>query len=228
MIVAIVDYGVGNRMSVRVSLERLGAECLLTRSPELLRSADAVVLPGVGSAGPAMESLVQAGLFPVLRSLQQPVLGICLGLQLLADFLDEGSVAGLGLIPGRVRHLADLVPGATGPAAWPAAGLPAGPAAAQAAAQPPAPIPHMGWTPLQPAREGAFSDPLLKGIAPGTPFYFAHSYALDRPQHALALARWGQTDLPAVLRRDQFAACQFHPEKSGPAGARLLENFLAS
>jgi glutamine amidotransferase len=142
-----------------------------------------------------MRALDEAGLIEVIRSLEQPVMGICLGLQLLYERSEEGDCDCLGLIPGEVRH------------------LPSDPALR---------LPHMGWNQLgwrQP------DDPLAQGVDPDAWFYFVHSYAAPI-DHAVAVSHHGQ-EFAAVVRRGNFSACQFHPEKSASAGARLLANFLA-
>ena len=141
-----------------------------------------------------MQALDQAGLIDVIRGLQQPVMGICLGLQLLYERSEEGDCDCLGLIPGQVRHLQ------------------AGPTLR---------LPHMGWNQLE-WRDP--NDPLARGMDPGDWFYFVHSYAAPL-DHAVAVSHHGQA-FAAIVRRNNFSACQFHPEKSAAAGQRLLANFL--
>jgi glutamine amidotransferase len=190
---AIVDVGCGNIGSVGHAFERFGLAPLVTADAEAIASADKVILPGVGAAGFAMEQIDARGLAPVLRGLRQPVLGICLGMQLLFERSDEAETTCLGIIPGEVRKL------------HPA---------------PDMPVPHMGWSKL------TVSDPGI-GLADGDYVYFAHSYACDDGDWTVAAAEYGRR-IPAVVRSANYLGAQFHPERSGSAGARFLEAFLAS
>jgi glutamine amidotransferase len=195
MTTAIINSGGANLGSVQHALNRLGAESVLTQDAEVIRSADKVILPGVGAAAWAMNALREAGLVEVIRGLEQPVLGICLGLQILFESSEEGDAECLGVIPGRVRklevdeHLR---------------------------------LPHMGWNQL----EWTTEDPLAAGLAGDEWFYFVHGFAAPT-DHAVATSEHGQR-FAAVVRHENFAACQFHPEKSAGAGARVLRNFLES
>lgn len=195
MKIAVIDSGGANIASVLHALDRLGAEARLTRAAEEIRSAERVILPGVGAAGAAMAQLRAAGLVELIRSLTQPVLGICLGLQLLYESSAEGEVDCLGLIPGRVERLK-----------------------VDASLR----LPHMGWNRLLWTQS---EDPLARGLEPGDWFYFVHGYAAPT-EHAVAVSEHGQP-FAAVVRHGNFAACQFHPEKSASAGTLLLRNFLA-
>ena len=168
---------------------------MLTTSVTELTAAPRVLLPGVGAAADAMARLHALGLVDAIRGLTQPVLGICLGMQLLYERSDEGDTECLGLVPGRVLRLAD---------------------------GPDRPVPHMGWNQLEPGR----ADPLLAGLRDREHFYFVHSYAAPVGPDTIATTVYG-TPFTAVVRRGNFAGAQFHPERSGPAGARLLANFLA-
>jgi imidazole glycerol-phosphate synthase subunit HisH len=192
--VVIIDSGGANLASLQCALERLGARTRVSSDPAETAAAPRVILPGVGSAGDAMQRLRATGLAERLPHLGQPVLGICLGMQLLYRRSAEGPTECLGVLPGTVAQLR------------PAPGLP---------------VPHMGWNQLA---LGA-PDPLLEGIAEGDYVYFVHSYAAPRSQATLATARYG-IDVPAVVRRDNFWGTQFHPERSGKTGARILANFL--
>ena len=280
MKIAIVDYGVGNRMSVRLAMERLGAETVLTRNASDLQSADAVILPGVGAAGVAIAVLEEAGLMQLLPQLKQPVLGICLGMQLMAGFLWEDEVHGLGIVPAKADFLGKLAAGAAGVAGAAGkvgvaggagaagavdgacnAGAAGGTGVASAAGgagiasaasvvgaaggageavqgtQPEdARIPNMGWAPIWRSswafnNSVSFADPILEGVQEGEAFYFAHSYALnfDQLDSSLisAVSIHGSTAFPSVIRSGNFWGCQFHPEKSGGAGNRILRNFLS-
>jgi imidazole glycerol-phosphate synthase subunit HisH len=189
----IVDFGCGNVGSVGIAIERFGFEPVVTGDADAIASADKVILPGVGAAGYAMEQIDERGLAPVLRSLQQPVLGICLGMQLLFDWSEEEATHCLGIIPGEVRKLT------------PAADMP---------------VPHMGWSRLTVVDESI-------GLADGDYVYFAHSYACEAGPYAVATADYGRA-IPAAVRKDNFLGAQFHPERSGPAGARFLKAFLSA
>lgn len=191
---AIVDSGGANIASVRFALERLGIQSELTADPAVIRAADRVILPGVGSAQEGMKRLQAKGLVEVVRGLTQPVLGICLGMQLLFESSEEGDTASLGLIPGRVARLPES-PGIT--------------------------VPHMGWNTLE-IRQPA---PLLHGFDATTRFYFVHSFAGPVNEFTLAASTHGRPFV-AVVQRGNFSGVQFHPERSGTAGAQLLKNFL--
>lgn len=202
MKVAIVNYGMGNLGSVRRAFEELGAEAMIANHPSALYDANRIVLPGVGAFAEGMAHLNQGGWSVALHDLVaeqgKPLLGICLGMQMLAVEGHEGGVTpGLGLIPGQVRRLDEL--GCT------------------------LRIPHVGWNEVCQARE----DILFKGIPSAADFYFVHSYAFVPEQHAdlLASVPYG-VDLTAAVRRNHVFGCQFHPEKSSKAGRRLLSNFL--
>ena len=195
--IAIIDSGGANIASVTFALERCGATATLTTDAEMIASADKVILPGVGAAPVAMAQLQKAGLVDCIRGLTQPVLGICLGMQLLFERSEEGDTALLGLIPGTVG------------AFQPAPGLS---------------IPHMGWNRLLPTA-GAAANPLLKGIDDGAHVYFVHSYYAPVSGDTVAACRYG-ADFTALVAHGNFMGAQFHPERSGPIGARILQNFL--
>jgi glutamine amidotransferase len=192
--VVLVDSGGANIGSVRYALERLGVAADMTADAEAILGADRVILPGVGAAAPAMARLNELNLVPLLRGLRQPLLGICLGMQLLFEGSEEGDVDCLGLVPGRVRR------------------MPASPGVR---------VPHMGWNRLRPTRD----DVLLAGVADGAQAYFVHSYAAPVTDDCLASCDHGQP-FAAMVRRGNVAGAQFHPERSGAVGARLLQNFL--
>lgn len=197
--ICIVDYGVGNLFSLRSALASLGVENQVSGRAEDLRRADAVILPGVGAFGDAADKLRATGLAAALGEEARrgkPLLGICLGMQLLFDESEEyGLHQGLGLIPGHVAPLEGRVGGRK--------------------------IPHMGWNPLDLKKQ----DPMFCGTSQGEHVYFVHSYWVDCPeQYILATAEYG-LDVTAVVRRENVCGMQFHPEKSGEAGLALLGAF---
>lgn len=193
--VALVDSGGTNIGSVAYALERLGARARLTSDPATIRAADRVILPGVGAAAPGMARLLRAGLVDVLGGLQQPLLGVCLGMQLLFESsAEDGGVECLGLLPGRV------VP------------IPPGPGVR---------VPHMGWNTLTPLRD----DPLTTGIVAGDRAYFVHSFAVPVTPNTVMSSTHG-VPWSAVVGEGARWGAQFHPERSGGIGARLLQNFI--
>lgn len=194
MRVAVIDSGGANIGSVRYALDRLGVDSVLTSDADIIYHSERVILPGVGAAAVAMKRLHELDLVDVIRSLQTPLLGICLGMQLLFESSEEGDVACLGLLPGRVAKLPE------------AEGIR---------------IPHMGWNHLEPLRDSS----LLEGIAAGDACYFVHSYAAPVTADCVAAARHG-TRFAALVQRGNVAGAQFHPERSGSTGAKLLENFV--
>jgi glutamine amidotransferase len=194
--IAVIDSGVANLASVLAALSRLGRNAQVTTDPKFVRSADHIILPGVGAAAPAMKQLRATGLVDVLRGAKQPVLGICLGMQVLFARSEEGEgVDCLGVIAGRIRPLK---------------------------ATSSCPVPHMGWNRIRLENDG---HPLLGGIADGSFMYFAHSFAASPGNHALALAKYGER-FAAVVAHENYFGCQFHPERSGNLGLDLIENFL--
>lgn len=200
--IAVVDYGAGNVQSVVNGLEFIDADAVLTTDPAVIDAAAGVIVPGVGAARDTMQSLTAAGLVPpVLRAVSsgRPFLGICMGMQALMTYSDEhGGQPCLDVIPGVARRLAtDLA------------------------------VPHMGWNGVLPVGAGV-GHPLLDGLPPGADVYFAHSFACfpDSPGWVLAETDYGER-FPCIVGRDNVLGVQFHPEKSGVYGLRLLENFLA-
>ena len=194
--VALVDCGGANIASLRFALQRLGAEPRFTRRAAQIENAERVFLPGVGAAGAGMAKLREAGLDKLIPRLQQPVLGICLGMQLLYDLSSEDNTPCLAVIPGRVDRLP---------------------------ASPQHTIPHMGWN--QVFRRGDAG--LLRGIPNGAWFYFVHSYAAAPGADCVGETEHG-AGFASVVRRGNFFGVQFHPERSGANGQRLLKNFLAA
>ena len=192
--VVLVDAGGSNIGSVRYALQRLGVEAELTGDAATIRAADRVILPGVGAAAVCMTRLQELHLVDVLRTLDRPLLGVCVGVQLLFAHSEEDDTPCLGLLPGRVRKL---------------------PAAAGVR------VPHMGWNTLQRCRDSS----LIEGIAEGDHAYFVHSYAAPVDDDCLCSSEHGHT-FAAVVQRGNVAGAQFHPERSGAVGARLLKNFI--
>ena len=194
--VIIVNTGCANIASVKYAFERLGCPVQVSDNAEVIQGADKVILPGVGSAPAAMRSITDKGLAPVLTTLTQPVLGVCLGMQLMVETSAETAgepIACLGLMPGQVTRL-------------------------QAQGQR---LPHMGWNAVTPLEH----DSLFKGITAGTYFYFVHSFGLPAYAHTLASCDYGST-FSAAIKHNNFYGVQFHPERSGDAGAQLLTNFV--
>jgi imidazole glycerol-phosphate synthase subunit HisH len=192
--VVLVDAGGSNIGSVRYALQRLGVEAELTGDAATIRAADRVILPGVGAAAVCMARLRDLDLVEVLRTLDRPLLGVCVGVQLLFAHSEEEDTPCLGLLPGRVRKL-HAAPGIR--------------------------VPHMGWNTLQRRRGGS----LVEGIADGDHAYFVHSYAAGVDDDCLCSSEHGQR-FAAVVQRGNVAGAQFHPERSGAVGARLLKNFI--
>ena len=196
MTVAIVHLGAGNTASVQFALERLGAEVVVTADPAVIAEAERVVLPGVGAAGYAMARMAELGLTEIIKAFDRPLLGLCLGQQLLFERSEEnGGATMLGFIPGEVRRLN---------------------------IRPDLPVPHMGWTRLDNLKD----DPILEGVAEGSYAYFVHSFVCPDTDATIACADYG-TEVPAMVRTGNRWGCQFHPERSGEAGARILQNFLS-
>ena len=199
--IALVDYGAGNLRSVEFALEHLGVPFRRAGDPVMLRGAEAVILPGVGAAASAMRELEDRGLAGALRETPLPVLGVCLGLQLFTERSQEGDspVDCLGLVPGETRRLGE------GNGDFPL------------------PLPHIGWN------ETVLSgDPLFEGLLDREHFYYLHSYrAAVAPDRVIAEAEYGER-FPAAVRSGRRVAVQFHPEKSGAAGLRVLANFCGA
>ncbi len=200
--VAIVDYGVGNLFSLRCSLEKIGAEVIITGDPKVLQEADHVILPGVGAFGDAARKLRETKLDQVIVDLAKsgkPLLGICLGMQLLFDkSMEYGEHAGLGLIPGSVVSMEGTIPSHLL-------------------------IPHIGWNGLHLQKP---NHPLMKYVKQDDCVYFVHSFhAVDCQEHVIATAEYGP-EITAAVAKDNVYGCQFHPEKSGDVGLGILRAFL--
>lgn len=191
--IGIINYKAGNLASVANALKRLDAEYVISDDTGTLEQARGIIFPGVGHAEPAMQSLQENGLDSWLGTTSKPVLGICLGMQLLYEESEEGSTAGLGLIPGKLKKFnASLKK-----------------------------VPHMGWNTF--TETG--SHPLLKGIGRDDYFYYVHSYYAPRTPQTIATCHYIQP-FAAAVAQENIMGVQFHPEKSGRPGERLLRNFL--
>ena len=199
--IAIVDYGVGNLFSLSSSLRALGLETEITHDADRLRAAERIILPGVGAFGDARDKLDATGLVPVLReeAEKKPLLGICLGMQLLFDHSFEyGEHAGLGFVPGQVVDLRENLSDKT------------------------LTVPLMGWYSLQIEKD----DPLFKYFEDGEYVYYVHSfYARNCAESTLGTSEYGNVAVTGVVRSGNVWGTQFHPEKSGDAGLRLLRAF---
>jgi len=191
---AIIDGGGANIASLTFALKRLGTDAVLTTDKSVIENADKVILPGVGAAADAMERLQAADLVDFIPQLSQPVLGICLGMQLMFEASEEDNATCLGIIPGT---------------------------AAKFFPEPDMPVPHMGWNRVDQIRESK----LFTGIPDGAYFYFVHSYALPVSDASAGVTDYS-TPFTAVAEHNNFCAAQFHPERSGEWGAKLIENFL--
>ena len=196
--IVIIDTGCANLSSVRMAIERLGVTAQVSKEAAVIRGADKLILPGVGTAKAAMHNLQERGLVELIREAKQPLLGFCLGMQMLALASEEhmggeSDIDCLGIVPGKVKlmQVGDLR------------------------------LPHMGWNQVE--HDG--THPLFNGIPSGSYFYFVHSYALEVTAATLATCNYGGP-FTAVVGKDNFFGAQFHPERSGKAGARLIQNFL--
>lgn len=196
--VVVVDSGGANLASVLFALERLGATAQLSADPQVIAAAPRVLLPGVGAAGAVMANLRQRQLVDCLRALTQPVLGICLGMQILYESSAEGNCQCLGILPGRVTPLQPA---------------------------PDRPVPHMGWNRVRAVQDSRLLPLQGVGAALGDHFYFVHSYAAPMGAAVVAVADYG-VEVPALVQHGNWLGAQFHPERSGAAGARLLQRFL--
>ncbi|MBR3285056.1 MAG: imidazole glycerol phosphate synthase subunit HisH [Bacteroidales bacterium] len=192
--IAIIDYKMGNLRSVKNALSKLGAEYTVTDDPAAIIAADKVLLPGVGYAAQAMANLRERGLVEVIRGLRQPVLGICIGMQVLCRYSEEGDTPCLDVFDTDVRLFK---------------------------AQEGLKVPHMGWNSIS-----NLDSKLFKGVDEGSYVYFVHSYRPGLCQDTIATSNHGGL-FSAALKYENFYGTQFHPEKSGDVGEKILSNFLA-
>lgn len=197
MTVAVIDSGVANLESVMGALRRLKADCVTTSDATVIRKASHVILPGVGAAVSAMAQLKSKNLIEVIRQLSQPVMGICLGMQLLFQHSGEGSAVDcLGVIKGTVVRLPS---------------------------KPDKPVPHMGWNTLAFEQK---NDALLRNVPENSYVYFVHSFAAPVSAATVASVDYS-APFSAMVAQNNFMGCQFHPERSGAIGSQILQNFLS-
>lgn len=195
MSIAVIDYNAGNVRSVLFALERLGVDAVLTDDHTAIRNAHKVIFPGVGEASSTMAYLHERGLDELIRSLTQPVLGICLGMQLLCEHSEENDTPCLGIIPQEVRR---FIP------------------------EKGEKVPHMGWNSIRELKNDLFNPELEDEFV-----YFVHSYYVEKGPYTTAVTDY-ILPFSAAIRKDNFHATQFHPEKSGKVGEQILRNFLTS
>ena len=192
--IAVINYNMGNIRSLGNALDRLGAEWILTSDPEVIRNASHVILPGVGNAAEAMENLRALNLPEVIWKLRRPVLGICVGMQVMCRHSEEGDVECMGIFDAKVRRFKEL-PGVK--------------------------VPHMGWSKI-----ANLESKLFKEIPKDSYVYFVHSYYAPLCPDTIATARHPEM-FSAALKYENVYGCQFHPEKSGDVGEKILANFLS-
>ncbi|TPG45433.1 imidazole glycerol phosphate synthase subunit HisH [Flavobacterium pectinovorum] len=191
MKIVIINYGAGNIQSIMFAIERLGFKAVLSNNPDEILAADKVIFPGVGEASSAMKKLKESGLDSLIPNLKQPVLGICLGMQLMCKSTEEGNTEGLGIFDVDVIKFTQKVK-----------------------------VPQMGWNQIY----GLKSD-LFKGISENEFMYLVHSFYAPNCDEAIAITDY-ELEYASALQKDNFYGTQFHPEKSGAVGEKILENFL--
>ena len=187
----IIDYDTGNVQSLKYALNRLGVDPILSRDAEQIRSAEKVILPGVGAARPAMEALSSYGLDKLVSELKQPVMGVCLGMQIMCKYSEEGNTDCLGIFDLPVLKFEEKEK-----------------------------VPHMGWNAIE-----NIDNQLFRNLEEGSFTYFVHSYYVPESDFTIARTNY-MIPFSAAIGRDNFYACQFHPEKSGDVGSKILENFM--
>jgi glutamine amidotransferase len=187
----IIDYGAGNIKSIQFAFKRLGVDAVLSNNIDEIKAADKVIFPGVGEASSAMKMLQESGLDTLIPNLKQPVLGICLGMQLMCNFSEEGNTKGLGIFNVDVKKFSKSVK-----------------------------VPQMGWNVIADLK----SD-LLKGIKDKEFMYLVHSFYAENCDEVIATTDY-EIEYASALQKDNFYGVQFHPEKSGVEGAKILQNFL--
>lgn len=212
--IGIVDYNAGNITSVARALKSLGIDYILAKNPSTLADCDRLIFPGVGDAAYALKQLHETGFYDFLKNWTQankPLLGICLGSQIIFDWSEEGDTNCLGLVKGKIKHFYTINPSLKEPVADFGSSVAA------------YKVPHMGWNNLN-RKNGAC--PILKDVPENADFYFVHSYVICPEEDSVvkATADYG-IEVPAVIQKGNTFACQFHPEKSGVAGLQILKNF---
>ncbi|WP_136666562.1 imidazole glycerol phosphate synthase subunit HisH [Flavobacterium sp. H122] len=190
-LIAIIDYGAGNVQSVLFALERIGFAGKVTSDPEEIKKADRVIFPGVGEASSAMKMLEEKGLVKVILQLKQPVLGICLGMQLLCKSSEEGNTIGIGIFDVEITKFSNQLK-----------------------------VPQMGWNTIY-----NLKSPLFEGISENEYMYLVHSYYAPQNTNSIATTNY-DIEYASALHKDNFYGVQFHPEKSGRVGEKILYNFL--
>lgn len=191
MKLVIIDYGAGNIKSIQFAFKRLGIDAVLSNNPEVIKSADRLIFPGVGEASSAMKMLKKSGLDILIPKLTQPVLGICLGMQLMCNSSEEGDTNGLGIFDVEVKRFSNAVK-----------------------------VPQMGWNTVNNLKSSLFKD-----INEAEFMYLVHSFYAEMCQDVIASTHY-ELDYASALQKDNFYGVQFHPEKSGEVGERLLRNFV--
>ena len=191
MKLVIINYGAGNIKSIQFAFKRLGIDAILSNNPEEILAADKIIFPGVGEASTAMKMLEESGLSSLIPKLKQPVLGICLGMQLMCKTTEEGNTEGLGIFQTDVKRFDHSVK-----------------------------VPHMGWNVIKDLK----SD-LFKGLKENEYMYLVHSYYAEHCNETIAKTDYG-LNYASALQHNNFYGVQFHPEKSGIEGAKILQNFL--
>ncbi len=189
--IVIIDYGAGNIQSVNFALERLGVTAQLSSDCKVIEKAEKVIFPGVGEAGSAMANIKKHGLEKIIPKLKQPVLGICLGMQLMCSFSEESETSCLNIFQLNVKKIKSELK-----------------------------VPHMGWNEISNLKSNLFAN-----IKSCSFVYFANSYFVENSEYTIAETEYGKM-FSAALNKNNFYACQFHPEKSGSIGEQILENFL--